>query len=245
MTPDELIDEVCPTIRDLGWAYYFAEETGERATELGLDMFSFYFIGRGGVLGDVEAPVALAAFGYFEPGLFHSMWEAGRAVLDPRAAGREYFLCAAEHGRRTLGAIGEPLGSFCAAAERVNAAAQDWALPLYAGIRAEPMVEDLPGRAMQQLAVLREFRGSAHLLALRAVGLDPLVAHAISRPNDLSMFGWPSDAAPLVTDAHRRLREEAEALTDRIVRPAYAVLDDAGQRDLVAGLDLVRRALTS
>jgi hypothetical protein len=243
MTPDELIDAVCPRIRDLGWAYYFVDETGARAEELGLDFLSFYFIGRGGVLGDVEASVARAAFGYFEPGLFTTMWELGRSRIEPRVAAREHFALAAEHGRRRLSDIGD-LDDFCAAADRVNDAADDTALALYAGFKAEPMVDDSPGRAMQLLAVLRELRGSAHLLALRSVGLDTLVAHAIVRPNDLAMFGWSSDDVPGITDADRSLRDEAEALTDRIVRPAYAMLDEAAQQVFIDGLDRIHVALT-
>ena len=41
---------------------------------------------------------------------------------------------------------------------------------------------DVAGRAMQLLTVLREFRGSAHLLAVRAAGLDAKTAHFIRRP---------------------------------------------------------------
>ena len=63
MTSEQLIAEACPKIRDYGWAYYFVSATTERGKELGLDPLQWYFLGRGGGLGDVEASVARAAFG--------------------------------------------------------------------------------------------------------------------------------------------------------------------------------------
>ena len=243
MNTDELMAHVCPKIRDLGWAFYFTPETLARAKELGLDGLRFYFLGRGGVLGDVESSVVLAAFGYFEPGLLDTMWTSAATKLAPRTAGHEFMSCAADHGRGRLADV-EGLESYCEAAGAVNDAADATGLALYAGARAEPLVDDAPGRAMQLTAVLRELRGSAHLIALRAVGLPALTAHAIGRPGDLAMFGWGPDAAGEITDEHRRLRVEAERLTDDIVRPAYSVLDDAGRTALSSGIDALEVALT-
>jgi hypothetical protein len=57
------------------------------------------------------------------------------------------------------------------------------------------------------------------------------------------MFGWGEDQVPTVTDADRAGMVEAEALTDRIVTPAYAALDDAQAAALLAGLDAMEPAL--
>jgi hypothetical protein len=239
---DELMAVACPKIRDLGWAHYFAPETMERATELGLDGFRFYFLGRGGVLGDADGAVVASAFGFFEPTLLTSMWDSAREVLAPREAGREYFACAAAYGGAHLSEI-PGLDGFCAALEAVDAAADPVGLALYAGASAEPRADDLPARAMQLVSVLRELRGSAHLVALRAVGLPDRVAHAINRPNDQEMFGWSAGQVPEVTDGDRELLVEAEAITDRIVAPAYDVLDAAGQASLLDGLAAMEAAL--
>jgi len=61
MTPDELVAAACPKIRDLGFAYYFVPETLAKGDALGLDLFHFYVLGRGGVLGDVESGVVASA----------------------------------------------------------------------------------------------------------------------------------------------------------------------------------------
>ncbi|MDA8341192.1 MAG: hypothetical protein M0007_03065 [Actinomycetota bacterium] len=242
MTTDELIANACPRIRDLGWAFYFDADTLARGEELGLDAVTFYMLGRGGVLGDAEGAVVASAFGYFNPELVTALWDAGRAKLAPRQAGREYMACCQAFGRAKLTGLAD-LGPYCEAAATVVAAAEVPALSLFAAIAAEPLADDLPARAMQLTTVLRELRGSAHLVAVVASGLPASVAHAIQRPNDWGMFGWPGEA-PTPTDEQRAALAAAEALTDRLVRPAYGALDEAGAAALVAGLDVIGPAIT-
>lgn len=239
----ELLAAACPPIGALGSAFYFVPETLARGKELGLDGYRFYFLGRGGVLGDVEAPVVASAFGYFEPGVVARLWDSAREVVPPRDAGRAYLGCAHDMGRRLLGGI-DGLDAFCAAAEAVADAAEVAALALFAGVRGEPLPDDAPARAMQLLVALRELRGSAHLVAVRAVGLAPKVAHYLRRPDDFALFGW-QEAPPAVGDEERRLLRDADELTDRLVGPAYAVLDEGGQRHLLDGLARIGVALGS
>jgi len=99
MTPQQLITAACPKIGALGSAFYFQPATLATGKEKGLDGFRFYILGRGGVLGDVEAPVITSAFGYFEPSLVARLWDSARAVVAPRDAGRLYMACCQEFGR--------------------------------------------------------------------------------------------------------------------------------------------------
>jgi hypothetical protein len=244
MTIDELLAQVCRTIRDNGWAYYFVPETEARAKELGLDIFQFYVLGRGGVLGDVEPEVVASAFGYFNPTVIELMWNGARKVLDPRDAGRAHFLCSAELGRSRLAGV-EGLDAYCEAAGAVNEAADYVGLALYAGFRGEPLVDDVAGRAMQLTSVLREFRGSSHLLAVRACGLDAKTAHFISRPSDTAMFGWSDDDPPVIGEAEVAALAAAESLTDDLVRPAYSVLDATGRESLATGVARIAAALAA
>ncbi len=244
MTPEELVASACPRIGGLGSAFYFVPETLAAGEALGLDPFRFYFLGRGGVLGDVEARVVASAFGYFEPSLVKTMWESGRETVAPRDAGRAYLECCRELGRRRFAGL-SGLDSFCASAENVVAAADPAGLALYAGISAEPLPDDLPARAMQLVAVLREYRGSVHLLAVLASGLEPRTAHYMRRPNDLALFGWPADQPPEVTEADRKALAVADALTDRLVLDAFAVIEP-GRRDIfVLGLAAMETALSA
>lgn len=244
MTNEELVAAACPIIRDTGWAFYFTPDTLARGKELGLDGLQFYVLGRGGVLGDVEPSVVTAAFGYFNPAVIAGAWNAAAQIVPPRTAGREYMACCAAHGRAKLAGV-PGLEAFVAAAGAVNDAADPDGLALYAGIAAEPLADDLPARAMQLITVLREYRGSAHLIAIRASGLSSKTAHFVKRPDDIRMFGWTEADAPVIDDSVLAAMDEIEVLTDRIVTPAFAVLDDAGRTALIDGLHAIQAALTA
>jgi hypothetical protein len=243
MTLDELVADVCPTIGSLGAKFYFLPETVAKGKELGLDGFRFYFLGRGGVLGDVEAPVIQSAFGYFEPQLVRKLWDSGRERISgsPRDIGRLYVEISRDFGRRHFAEVAD-LDGFCAAAEQVVAAANPAGLALFAGLAAEPLPEDGPGRAMQLVTVLRELRGSVHLLAVVAVGVSPRVAHYFRRPNDMAAFGYGEADIPTLTDEDRASMAEADALTDRIMAGFFAVLDEPGRQALAAGAHALEAA---
>jgi hypothetical protein len=244
MDTQELISTACPKIGALGGAFYFVPETvGYGKEHLGIDGFRFYFIGRGGVLGDVEPPVVGSAFGYWEPGMVAKMWSSAKEKVAPRDGSRAYLGCAHEFGRRRFGAL-DGVEAFNAAAEAVVAAANPSGLALFSGYLGEPLPDDPPARAMQLLATLREFRGSAHLVAVLASDIEPRIAHAIRRPEMVKSFGWPEEVPPITDDDHRNLAR-ADALTDRLVAPAFATLDDEGAKALVAGLERFEAAVSS
>ena len=236
MTAEELIARACPTIGEMGWAFYFTPETAARGEKLGLDVFEFYFLGRGGVLGDVEWQVVASAFGYFKPSVVEFMWNQGKTHLDPREAAREFLGACHDFGRQHFSAV-DALDGFCDAAELVVAAADATACPLFAGLAAEPLAEDLPARAMQLITTLREFRGGVHLISVIAAGLRPLSAHYLRRPEMMAVFGWAEEDTPSVTDEDRAKLAIADEVTASLVLPAYGVLDRAGRDALAAGLD--------
>ena len=244
MTPLELVRQACPIINDTGWAYYFTPETQAKGAELGLKGPMFYFAGRGGVLGDCDADVDTAAFGYFNPAVIRRAWESATAIRPAREIGRAHFECCADLGRQKLGGVAN-LAAFVEAADAVNRAAEPDGLALYAAFKAEPLASDLAGRAMQLVAILREFRGSAHLIAVRASGLTTKQAHFSKRPNDVAMFGWTPEDAPVLNDDVAERMKAAEDLTDQIVLPAFSVLDDSGAQALLDGARAIKAAVTS
>ncbi|MFM8868274.1 MAG: SCO6745 family protein [Ilumatobacteraceae bacterium] len=244
MTPLDLVRQACPIINDTGWAYYFTPETQGKGAELGLKGPMFYFAGRGGVLGDCDADVVTAAFGYFNPAVIRRAWESATSIRPAREIGRAHFECCADLGRQKLGGVAN-LTAFVEAADAVNRAAEPDGLALYAAFKAEPLAQDLAGRAMQLVAVLREFRGSAHLIAVRASGLTTKQAHFSKRPNDVAMFGWTPEDAPVLDDDVANKMKAAEDLTDQIVLPAFSVLDDAGARALLDGARAIKAAVSS
>jgi hypothetical protein len=242
MQPLQVIQAVAKPHADIGASFYFIPETVERGKQqLGLDGFRFYFLGRGGVLGDVGASVVHSAFGYFEPTLLARMWNSAKEKAAPGDAARLHLACAHEHGRRTLADV-DGLDAYVDAASAVIAAVDGGAMALFAGFRAEPVPDDLPAAALHQAVVMREMRGSIHLAAISAVGLPTKVAHAISRPNDVELFGWKDDP-PVVTDDHRALHQRAQELTDAALVPAFSVLTESQAASLASGATAIHAAI--
>jgi hypothetical protein len=242
--PLQLVTRASQPINRIGPAFYFVPETVAVGKEHGLDGFRFYFLGRGGVLGDVEWPIVSSAFGYFKPSLVEKMWTTAKqryAVLDGAQA---YLGCLQDFGRAHLSGV-DGLEAFCEAAAAVNDAARvdPSGLTLWAGLDGQPMADDLPAKAMQLIATLRELRGSAHLVAIVASRLPTPVAHRIHRPADLAAFGWGEDDVSEPTDEERGRWAAALALTDQLLVPAFSVLDDKGAAALLHGLDGAQAAL--
>lgn len=244
MNNQELLDAACPLINDLGAAFYFIPETLGVGKAMGLGGMEFYVQGRAGQMGNTEPEAVAAAFGYFKPALLKSVLDAANAKSEPRVTGTAFMNACATLSRAKLSGLSS-LDAFVAALEKVNNAADGDGLALYAAINTEKLAEDASGRALQLIAILREYRGSAHLVALRASGLDSKTAHYMKRPDMWKQFGYTEEEAPVITDAIQAARAEAENITDRIVEPAFAVLSDAERSILVDGLKEVKAALAA
>jgi len=236
MTPLEIVQQTSPTINEAGNRFYFHPDTLARGKELGLDGFRFYFLGRGGVLGDVEPAVVVASFGYFSPGVVEAMWSSAKQIMAPREAARAYLACADHVGLAKLDGL-DVLDGFNDAAETVVAAVDRSALPLFAGIAAEPLPDHPAARAYRNVCILRELRGSVHLLAIVATGVAPSVAHAIRRPDDVTSFGW--ETIPEISDDDRARLAAADELTDRLLVPSIEALTDAQRDAFVTGVEVI------
>jgi hypothetical protein len=241
--PADTATALAEPVGDLGGRFMLHPDTMALGASLGFDGFAFYAAGRGGVLGDVDADVVVAGFGFFEPNIVRTLWESGTAVLPAREAAHRYADACAAWGRAHL-ASADGLDRFVELAERLVAAVDPTGLPVFAGWRAEPRADDAPGRAAQLLHVLREWRGSCHVVAVLAAGLSPLEAILTKDGADQArMFGWPEPYA--IEDAKAELRAEAEALTTNLQVPALEAALTADERgELVAVVGRLRAAAT-
>lgn len=202
--------------------------------------FSYYVVGRGGVLGDVDSNVVVSAFGFFAPALVKSLWDTGVVVEGARAGSDRYAAACARWGQSRLESMEgvEELESLLA---KVVDNADSTGLSLFAGWQVETRSTDVPGRCYQLMHVLRELRGSCHIVAVVAHGLSPLAA-ILANPGSAGVeqakrFGWEGpfpDKADLTATF-----ESAEALTDVQMARHVSVLSDDEQRTLV---ELVERA---
>ena len=243
LTSRETVDRTRATIGELGARYMLHPETMAIGTEAKYpNGFAWYMAGRGGVLGDVDADVVYAGFGFFGPDLIRKMWEAGIAVESPRAAGRRYAAACAEFGRKRLqGAAG--LDRFNELAGRVLGSVDGSGLPLFAALRRETPPADAAGLAYWNIALLREWRGSEHVVAVRAAGLTPgqavLSDNAdIEKGRETAKTRGFGENNPEPADLAQR-RARAEELTSELQAPGYDVLSpqERGEfADLVASL---------
>ena len=244
MTDEELISIVCPIINDNSYKYYFSQSTIDTGKSLGLKGMEFYVAGRGGALGDCDGSVVAAAFGYFNPIIINAAWTLAIAKHPARSIGSVHYECAAVTGREKLSTLPN-LAEFVAAMQKVFDAMDPDGLALFAAFKSLPLVEDLPGRAMQLAASLREYRGSAHLVAVRASGVSGIQAHFIKRPKDMKNFGWSESEYPHVDDETRARMVAAEKLTDALCIAPYSVLNEIERASLVAGARAFEAALAA
>ena len=247
MTSLELVNHTKATIGGLGARYMLHPETAAVGTAAGYENgWAWDFTGRGGVLGDVDAAVVASAFGFFGEPMVRMMWEAGTKVEGARAAGTRYAAACAEFGRRRLQGVAG-LERFNDLAERVTNAVDGSGLSLFVALRAEHAPSDPAGRAYWNICLLREWRGSEHVVAVRASGLTP--AQAI-------LTGYP-DAATGIKEASRRgfgdghpdashlagARRRAEELTDTLQAAGYEVLAAEERAEFAGLVDSLRDAL--
>ena len=212
-------------IGPMGGAFMMSPSAGAAGQSIGLDFFTYYGLGRGGVLGNVDGKTVADAFFFFNPELVSGVWDAGTANNDPREVAKHYADACAAWGRENLSDI-DGLEGFTKLAERVAQAAEPTrSSSLFAGWRDMPLPDDAPGRvAIQLVLVLRELRGGAHVEAIKQVGVAPDEAVATNTPNMFQLFGWTHempDAEPFMASC-----EEAERITDDLVASAFAVLSD-------------------
>jgi len=231
-------------IQTIGGAFMFSREAKAFGATTGVDGFiGPYTRGRGGVLGEVDADVVTAAFGFFEPETVRAAWNS--VAMAPAAAAAGYLAACQGFGRRKLAGF-DGADRLAELLQVVTDSADVAGVSLFAGWRALPLADDAAGRVLQLIHCLRELRGGLHLIAVRASGLSPFEAVLIGGsprtdgPTQARLFGWGERVdATEVSAAMRERWDAAEALTDELIAPAFAALDDTAGKELV---ELLRQA---
>ena len=235
-------------IGDLGGAWMTSPEEEAASAAAELPGWQLYFLGRHGVLGDVDPDVILAAAYIFPAGYFRHEWSEARAVMTPHEALARYLAVCHGWGEDRLNGFAGAV-RLAELGQRVIDGADVIGLPLFAGWRALPMPEGddaaaIARRCAQVCQVLREHRGACHGVALAALQLDPLMAilanPAGGRGEENALeYGW-QPPFPTPTDADHELRGRVEELTDDLVAPAYDALTPDEQGEFVVLLSAAR-----
>jgi hypothetical protein len=234
-----------PVVTGLGGAFMISSQAKAAGKDGGYRGWQLYVAGRAGVLGEVSAEVVTAALGFLHPDRVREAWEGGLAVAPLSETVTRYVEVCRAWGRSRYAGLAEA-DRLADLLGRVAGAADAAGWPLFAAWREQPLPDDGPGRVVQLLHVLREHRGGAHLGAVRASGLTPLEAIVAGDggAGNAAFFGW-SDPLPEVTAELRARLARAEGATDAQVGPAYAVLDDGEQADLLRLLTAAAAAARS
>jgi hypothetical protein len=202
-------------IHDMGTAIYLSPDVMGWAAEWGWsNPFAFYFSGRGGMMGDVDADVVRSAFGWFEPNAVKTMYEEGVAVSGAVAAAERMAEAHSMWGRKYFADV-EGLDDIVAVTEELVDGLEGSAIPLFVGWRSATRDDSSAGRAAQLMQILREWRGGIHLVATTAVGLTPVEAILTNEgEGQAKFFGW---AEPFPSyEAIKYKHGEAEAMTDEL-----------------------------
>ncbi|RIV39441.1 SCO6745 family protein [Micromonospora radicis] len=240
MTPEQLAAASKPAVLALGEAYNRCPTTLRRARLLGISGWAFYVTGRAGALGDVRAETVAAALGFIAPDAVADGWDAAARTVRPSEVAAASLAECGRWGVEQLSTLPR-LDRLVGLVERAVGAADASAMPLFAAWRAMPSRAEEPGaRLAVGLRLLREHFTGAHLVAVRASGMTPLQA-VLAGPEGESgamACGWPPPYPPVGPLVRRRLW--AEAVTDRLVAPAFAALGPAGGGELVELLGVAR-----
>ncbi len=234
----ECVHGVAGPVGKLGGAWMFDADVHARGVELGLDTWAWYHCGRGGVLGQPDPSVVVAAFGFFPPALQTKAWNKGVAVMDPQQTAKEYADACADWGLRRFASVDDP-GRLAELLAKALDSAAIMGLPLFAGWRVLMHQYDTasgPERLALALQTAREHRGGSHLVAVAGYGVDPLQAVMSGRygATNAEFFGWPKPWPD--PEVGREKMQAAERITDAMVAPAYATLRTDERAELTAGL---------
>lgn len=229
MTPDEAAAATASSVSGLSAKFMFDGATYAKGGELGFNGIDFYFAGRGGVLGDVDADVVAAGFVFFNPATVRSGWEQSHAVMSRPEAAAAFADCGAAWASGHLG-DGVDWARLAALAGTVVEGASPAAAPVFAGWRALSVPADPKQAALHQMNSLRELRNARHGVAVVSCGIDAADAVRHRTPSMVGIFGW--EDAPVAESTVARW-DDAEALTNHLLGADYEALDEAARTELI------------
>jgi hypothetical protein len=234
MTPTELAAHVGGPINGFGTGWMFALGGYEPGLAAGYTLFDLYIGGRGGVWPEATGMQLAAEMAIFHPEMVVLAWDQAKAVGPIEQAVGLFAAAGADAGRARFDdpATAEELATL---AGRVVEAADGDGLPLFEGWKRLDPPADPAGAAAHHLNGLRELRGSSHLHALQAAGVDALAALVYRAGPDMAALFGHQPPFPDITDEVKAGWREAEARTDDQLAPAFGTLDD-DERDRFATL---------
>ncbi|WP_440582071.1 SCO6745 family protein [Streptomyces flavofungini] len=252
------VREISTVVQRTHLFIYLVPETAEEAAALGVtDRAPVYFALRSAALGAVPWQVTLAAFYNFSPRAVRTMAGVWDAAPPERWQAARFAAAGRAMRRVRVPLTADQIAEARALTDPVVAGAEYAGRPLAAANASVPLPGDPLVALWQQLTVVREWRGDAHLVVLAANRLGPcecLVLHTalghlpaalIRTTRQWSDAEWAAATARLVargwldaegaaTEAGAAARERIEAETDELCAPLWAPVGGAGARRLAS-----------
>jgi hypothetical protein len=224
LTPLDAARDAARPVHDLAAAFMLDGATYVTAAAEGYEGIAFYYAGRGGVLGDVDADEVTEAFVFFPPASVRAAWEGSAAVEDRTASALRFAACGAEWARAHLPVDAVDYARLAELAGRVEAAADASGAPVFAGWRDLPEPTGDRELALHRMNALRELRAARHGAAVLEAGIAPVEALMVRTPYMADIFGWP-EPRPEPDEALRARWAAAEDATNERFARDLAVLD--------------------
>jgi hypothetical protein len=166
---------------------YFSPDIKAACSDTGLDFHGWYMGARAAPMGPCDASVVAAAFFNFSPTVVTPGWDAAKAVGLDVVNARRYQMLDETLGRALGERAADPVLEQLADRYAEKAATLPMGgRPLAAAwARAQPPTEPHV-RLWHSIAIVREWRGDAHVAALVVSGLDRLeavVLHEAQHPD--------------------------------------------------------------
>jgi hypothetical protein len=233
-------------IQLIGMSYYFDPATVERAKAHGLNVFQFYGLGRGGVLGDVDYDTVFEAFTFFSPSAMNMLWTKSREHADPVETANHHILAAYAYADATFGAVPlDVLEKFAAAVIKVANAVPSGHHLLFDGYKNFSVPSNPVHAAYLGAILMRELRGGVHIDAVREAGLSPVDAAYLQNSMIYKMHGYSDEEAPEVTEELQAKKQKAEELTTAGMAAFLSVLSDEELDDLHRGTVAMNEAIAN
>lgn len=247
-----VVHDVHMTINLVHRLVYFVPEAAAEYGSFGITGAGGYFASRSAPMGAVTDAVVIATFYNFSPlavtSAMPGVWEAA-SPADWQAA--RFRVVERTFKRVPIDLATEQIAEARSLTNVVVAALEHGAKPLAAGNAAVALPFDPLVALWQQVTVLREWRGDAHVAVLAANRLAPCeclvlqvasgrfplpLAQMTRRWSEtewkaasarLAEHGW-LDADGAITPAGHQERERIEAETDRLCAPIWEPIGEAG-----------------
>lgn len=236
-------DELAADLVALESAYYFAPTTAAAGEALGLTPVEFYGIGRGGVLGPVDAADVEAVFYFFPRRVIDPVWSK-TGNLDVAAVAEAHARCADIYAESAFSGVDAGLLQGVGdAGDAVADFVEEGRCLLYDGYRRLNRPTGLAARAFRAVVDLRELRGGLHRAAIAASGLAGNEATYLHDEHLFRLHGYgEGDVPEPVTDDMRRRRTQAEVETSAAMEAYLDRLPEGDLATLVRGMAAMRAA---